>query len=98
MCDAWAELLSEDTGSVWRVTRGCRAGRAAGKRVAWESGGQIVFPGEGALNYQQCVSLSLKDSGLRLQQEGPTERAQSLPERKAVQKGSLVGLPWWCRG
>lgn len=77
------ELLSEDTGSVWRVTKGCKGGvgGAAGKRVAWESGRQIAFPWAGAPNSSMCVPLS---EGLR--PEGPTGRTWSLPERKAIQK------------
>lgn len=38
-------------------------------------GGRLCPLWGGALSYQLCVSHSLKDSVLRLQQEGPTERA-----------------------
>ena len=45
----------------------------------WEGclggGGRLCPPWGGALNYWLCVSHFLKDSGLRLQPEGPTERA-----------------------
>ena len=55
-------------------------------------GGRLCPPWGGALNYQLCVSHSLKDSGLKLQQEGQQREQQRLPERKAVLKGSLVAF------
>lgn len=41
----------------------------------WGWGGRLCPPRGGALNYRLCVSHFLKDSGRRLQQEGPIERA-----------------------
>ena len=79
-----AEFLSEDTGSIQRVTKGCEGGHAAGKRVVWVSGRQM----EGAPDSQRCASGNLK----RLRPEGPTERAGIPPERKGVPKESLVAF------
>lgn len=50
------------------------------------SQGRGVLPARGALNDCQCESGSLKGSGLRLQQEGPTERQGALQKGREFKK------------